>query len=262
MKTIITASIASLFFSSIAAAFTIGTQNLYHYTTQYPERFANMDKEVAGPGVPQIICFQEAARWTSKDALYDHFINLTKYQGVYQSTNQLGVMNDGIALVSALPGAHFASAELPATKIFSRQFINSGVFQTEVGAIFVLNVHLSPFAENQDRRLIQAQFILDYIKQNSGGYPTLILGDLNDRYDSVVLKVFKDAGFFDVANGQGFTFNPDTNPLVKDSDKKFGPSRLDYILFQPARLKVKSTRLMFQENWVSDHYGFRAELGL
>ncbi|WP_413287957.1 endonuclease/exonuclease/phosphatase family protein [Bdellovibrio sp. HCB337] len=245
---------------SMAQAFSIGTQNLYHYRTAYETRVEHLYKEHAKGDFPEILGVQEAARWSLSENIFDELIRLTNYRGIYQNTNEFGVMNEGLALVAGVPGRNLESRELPATKMFSRQYMNAGVFLTDSGEIMVINVHFSPFAEMRQNRVVQAKFVMKFIAEKSEGLPVVIVGDLNDSYDSSVLQVFRDAGFADALDGKEYTYNPDTNPLVKD--KQYGPSRLDYILYQPARLKVEKANLIFQENWVSDHYGLGAVFSL
>lgn len=244
----------------VAGAFSVGTQNLYHYNTRLSERMEHLQREVQIDGVPDIIGFQEAARWTLSLSLYDRFVDLTTFGGIYKKTNEFLVMSDGISLLSRLRGTHFESHWLPKTKKFSRQAMTAGRFHTESGEVLVVNTHFSPFPENQWRRKAQAKFVLQYIAQQSigpsVGVPVVIVGDLNDSYDSSVLDLFKQAGFEDVLDGQHSTYDPASNPLVTDA--QYGASRLDYILYQPARLKVESAGYIFKENWVSDHYGLSA----
>lgn len=251
-------SFSIVFFSGIqmAIAFSVSTQNLYHYNKLYEERRAHLISEIREEGVTEIIGFQEAARWAGKENLYDVFLQETAYAGIYKKTNSFGVMHDAIALVSKWPTKELKSFELPKTKTFSRQFINIGIFQTTEGDIIVVNAHLSPFQENSWRRLAQAAFILDQIKKYPN-LPVVILGDLNDTYESETLKVFRDAGYRDVLDGKQATYVPGENPLV--TDDRFGASRLDYILYQPKQLTVKSAQIIFKKNWVSDHYGVAAE---
>lgn len=244
----------------MAQAFSVGTQNLYHYRTAYETRVEHLRNEFAKGDFPEILGVQEAARWSLSENIFDELIHLTNYKGVYQNTNEFGVMNEGLALVAGLPARNLESRELPATKMFSRQYMNAGIFMTDAGEVMVINVHFSPFAEMRKNRGVQAKFVMDYIAKKSEGLPVIIIGDFNDSFDSPVLQSFKDAGFADVLDGKEFTYNPDTNPLV--TDKQYGPSRLDYILYQPARLKVDQAGLIFHDNWVSDHYGLGAHFSL
>ncbi|MBS1971055.1 MAG: hypothetical protein JSU04_12145 [Bdellovibrionales bacterium] len=241
----------------MAQAFSVGTQNLYHYRTAYPTRLEHLRAEVATGTLPQILGVQEAARWSLSENIFDELTRLTGYKGIYQNTNEFGVMNEGLALIGGLPGRNFESFELPATKMFSRQYMNMGIFQTDSGEVMVVNVHFSPFSEARPNRLIQAKFVLYMIAKKSEGLPVVIIGDCNDSYDSETLKIFRDVGYTDALDGKEFTYNPDTNPLV--TDKKYGPTRLDYILYQPAQLKVNKAGLIFHDNWISDHYGLSAE---
>ncbi|HXH29668.1 MAG TPA: endonuclease/exonuclease/phosphatase family protein [Bacteriovoracaceae bacterium] len=258
MKWKLTLAFFSFLVMNMVHSFTIGSQNLYHYNTRLPERLLHLRQEVGNGDIPQIIGFQEAARWRGKMSLYDSFIGLTGYQGIYQNTNEYLLMNEGMALASNLPSKKVWSVELPETEMFSRQFINAGIYYVDGNKeILVINVHLSPFEKNQWRRIAQVKFLLEII-QRYNELPVVVIGDLNDQYGSEVLGLLRASGLVDVLDGQEATYDPDSNPLV--TDQRFGPSRLDYILIQPEKLEVVKAELMFKENWVSDHYGLKAKL--
>lgn len=241
---------------NVLASFKVGTLNLYHYQTRFDERLNHLQEEIKSKGVPDIVGFQEAALWAGDTTLFQEFVRLTLFKGIYEDTNNFGIMNDGIALVSKLPMSNLNSFKLPATKMFSRQSINVGVFSTSIGEIVVVNAHLSPFSEGAPRRIEQSRFILSVLKQYPD-LPVIILGDLNDSYGSSSMQILRDAGFVDVLNGQQATYDPNNNPLV--TDKRWGPERLDYILYKPTQLKVIKAELTHTTNWVSDHYGLQAE---
>lgn len=247
--------LAASLISFAAQAFTVGTQNLYHYRTRFDERVAHLQTEYRTVGSPDIMGFQEAARWVGQRDLFDDFVALTGFRGIYESTNRLGVMNDGIALVSRLPASGLQSASLPATESFSRQSINFGIFTTDAGSILIVNAHLSPNGDNGWRRVEQNKFILSVLARYPKT-PAVLVGDFNDAYTSPSLKILRDAGFTDVMNGMNATYDPDHNPLVTDT--RWGASRLDYILYRPSQLRVLDAGLIHTKNWVSDHYGLRA----
>ena len=237
-------------------AFSVGTQNLYHYNTRLDERVEHMRAELAKSDFPEIMGFQEAARWRSGAGLIDRFIDWTGWSGIYQVTNRLFIMNDGVALYSRFSSRDLKAAELPATKTFSRQFLLSGVFSTEIGDVAVVSLHFSPFSEGSEARVQQAQFTLRHIAENLRGLPVVIVGDLNDQYDKESLKVLRQAGFQDIWDGQGSTYVPGENPLITSNE--FPASRLDFILYKPSELRFVGGRFLFKENWVSDHYGLMA----
>ena len=240
-----------------AMAFTIGTQNLYHYTTRLSERIQHMKDDLKVTPPPDIVGFQEAARWVHREHLFDTFTGATGYTGVYKNTNDYVILNDGVGLVSHLNSQFLDSVDLPNTKAFSNQAFNVGIFITAEGdKVVVINAHLSPSAEGEPRRYAQIQFILQYVERFKS-FPIVIMGDLNAPYDARSNQLLVSAGYVDVLGGQGATYVPGENPLVDDN--RFGPTRLDYIFYQPAKLRVKSADLMFRQNWVSDHYGLRAE---
>lgn len=252
----ISLSLILLTMSQLANAFTVGTQNLYHWNTRMEERQEHLTREFNAGEMPEILGFQEAARWVGKVTLFDHFMQMSGYKGIYTSTNNWGVMNEAVALVSKLPSENLIELKLPKTQVHSRQSMNAGVFTTEHGKVMVINVHFSPFSKNLHRRIAQSKFVLEYAAKHSH-LPIVIVGDLNDAYDSEVLKLFKDAGFEDVLSGEQPTYDPFNNPLVKET--KWGASRLDYVLYQPAKLELEAASLMCKDNWVSDHYGIKAQ---
>ena len=248
--------LGSLTMSGVANAFSVGTQNLYHYKTRLEERKTHLAQEIAGTSFPEIVGFQEAARWVGTEHLFDSFVRLTHYTGIYKSTNNFLVMNDGVALVSKLPARNLRSLSLPNTKPFSNQAINIGFFTTSSGEeVAVINAHLIPSSDGRTRRISQVEFILSEAAKID--LPLVIMGDLNDGFRAESTQKFIQAGFKEVMSGEGATYVPDENPLV--TDHRFGPSRLDYIFYRPEKLKVVSAGLMFTRNWVSDHYGLRAE---
>lgn len=246
--------------ASTAWGFSVGTLNLYHYASRLEERRTNLENELRVRGFPDIMGFQEAARWIGVEMPFDTFVRFTGFDGIHEVTNRFGVMKEGIALVSRFPAHRLWSTHLPDTRMLSRQAINVGLFSLpEGGRVIVVNVHLSPFPEGTWRRVEQVVFMLDHLRPYAS-LPVVIMGDMNDHYNSEALRVLRKAGFVDVRDGQGASFDPTTNPLISDSPHP--PSRLDYILYQPARLKLIRTDWMCRENWVSDHYGLKAEFRL
>ncbi len=240
-----------------ARGFSVGTQNLYFHNSRLDERKANLQNELQSEGAPDIFGFQESAKWRLRQHLYDLFMKLSGFEGIYKNTGEFGVMNNGIALVSRLESRQLAAIKLPREKLMANQFLTSGIFKTQDGReVLVLNTHLSPQLKGKISRVEQARFILSYLKKFSA-IPAIVVGDLNDSYGSETLKIFLKNGFADVLGGEGATYDPATNPLITDS--QFGPSRLDYILYQPGRLVPVNPRLIFKGNWVSDHYGIKTD---
>lgn len=239
----------------MAQAFTVGTINLWHYTTDHSNRSAALKREFSEYGLPEILSSQEAARWNGQPALYDEMMALTGYKGFYQNTNEFGLMNEGLALDGGFPGRNFESLELPGTNAFSRQYMVAGIFETEIGPVGVISTHFSPMGNNSNQHL-QAQFIMKYIKTKLSHVPVIVLGDLNQYPSSRTLQVFKDEGFTDSLDWKEKTYVPKENPY---NDSKYGAERLDYVLYRPSQLKLVSSSLMFNKNIISDHYGIKAE---
>lgn len=237
-------------------SFSVGTLNLYHYTERLSERKANLDTELRVRGTPDIMGFQEAARWRGFEMPFDYFVRQTGFQGIYEATNRFGVVTEGLALASRFKALHLESVRLPDTRTFSNQAVNFGVYAVSGGQVLVVNTHLSPYSQAPWRRVEQAHFILEQLRRFPP-LPVVIVGDINDTYDSETLYVFRKAGFVDIAEGRGATYDPTTNPLL--AGKPYGPVRLDYILYQPDRLRLIRFDWMCRENWVSDHYGLKAE---
>lgn len=241
---------SSVLMSAPSWGFSVGTLNLWHYMDDYDRRVANLEKEIAEEGVPQILSLQEAARWGNQ-SIYDELIQRLNYKGFYQNTNEFAVMNEGLALDGGLPGRDFVSLELPATRMFSRQYMISGIFTTEIGEVAVVSTHFSP--KGRDSRVEQAKFIVNHIQKFK--VPVIIMGDINDLPETKVLQVFRDAGFTDTLNWKEDTYVPGENPYNNSE----APERLDYILYRASELKLVSSSLMFNKNIVSDHYGVKAE---
>lgn len=230
----------------------VGTQNLFHHNNQMTKRLEHFRK--SQNEIAEIMGLQEAAQWKTTPTLYDAFSQLPHFNGLRQITNSLGIMTEGIALLSSLDSRNLKSLELPNTALFSRQFLISGYFGKD--EVFVINLHLSPFPQNRFRRMDQVQFVLRFLENENPGVPTIIIGDLNDSYDSEPILLLRNQGFQDVFEGKEVTFDPGRNPLI--TEKKLSPSQLDYILYRPRELKLREASIIFKENWISDHYGIKA----
>lgn len=249
--------ISILFIPATGLAFTVGTLNLYHYPDRLAERRANLETEIRTRGMPDIVGLQEAARWRTTAMPIDYFLQLTGFQGIYEATNRFGIVTEGIALMSRIKALHLESVRLPETRTFSRQAINIGIYPVEAGGrVLVVNVHLSPYSQAPWRRVEQIHFILNELRRFPP-HPVIILGDFNDHYDSEAMFMLRKAGFVDIGNGEGATYDPTINPFL--TDKSTPPVRLDYIFYQPSRLQLLRADWLCRENWVSDHFGLKAE---
>src|SRR5688572_1657961 len=85
-----------------AGKVSIGTQNLYHWMTDYEARVSRMRTEIQS-GIPEIMGFQEAARWSDGESMYDEFLMLSKYNDDhYQVTNNFGFMREAVSMASKI----------------------------------------------------------------------------------------------------------------------------------------------------------------
>jgi endonuclease/exonuclease/phosphatase family metal-dependent hydrolase len=240
-------------------AFTVGTSNLWHYRKDFQARAERMCEQIS-QGVPDVMGFQEAARWRGHENLIDIFIESTQYSGVYKKTNDFLIMKEGLSLVSRYPSRNLGSQRFSGDVFYSRQYFNFGEFSTPEGWVRVINVHLSPFARGAERRVKQVQSLLEFIKTQDSKIPTIIVGDFNDVYDSLVLKKIRSEGYVDVMNGDGATWDCTTNPYTKKNG--CSEQRLDYILYKSEQLKLNSAGFYFKDYIISDHYGLQADFSI
>jgi len=238
-----------------AQALTVGTQNLYHWMTDFDSRTKAIDQELT-IGIPEIIGLQEAALRRSGPNLYQEFLQKTGYTGQHKVTNNFVTIKEGIALASKNPGFECVEEELPATRPASRQWFQSCKYHVADGAALVLNAHTSPGPWAVKTRTKQMKTICDFISAQDSRYPVIVVGDLNDVYASVSFDCLKNLGFVDVMNGEGSTYVHKENRFVKYKRN----ARLDYIFYRPSEFELISADFMFKENLVSDHYGLKAEL--
>jgi endonuclease/exonuclease/phosphatase family metal-dependent hydrolase len=220
----------------------------------YDARVGRMNVEIAA-GIPEIIGFQEAAEWSNGQSLFNEFLKITAYSKHHRVTNSMGVMREGIGFGSKNPGENCTDLELPATSANSRQWINICEFPTTLGRIKVVNVHTSPGPWAVSHRTEQIQFIADHLTTLNSAVPIIIVGDFNDEYASVSFEALKKLGYVDVLNGEGVTYDSTQNPYAQYKRT----ARLDYIFYHPQQLKLVTAGFMFKENFISDHWGLKAE---
>lgn len=240
-----------------AQSFTVGTQNLYHWMKDYDNRVNKMKEEIK-LGVPDIMAFQEAAEWKSGKSMFNEFNKIANYSRHYRVTNSFGVMQEGIGFGSKVPGQNCQDFELPATTFNSRQWINICEFPTAIGPVKVINAHTTPGPWATSNRTQQMQFMVDYLVKTGPKMPVLVVGDLNDEYDTESFQSLKKLGFVDIMNGQGPTYDSVNNPYATYSRV----ARLDYIFYHPGQLSLVRAGFMFKKNLISDHYGLKAEFAL
>lgn len=240
-----------------AQSVTLGTQNLYHWMKDYDQRLAKMKLEIS-EGIPEVIGFQEAAKWTNGKSLFNEFIQTTGYSAHHKVTNAMVVMHEGIGFASKLPATACADYELPATSFNSRQWINVCEFNVAFGPLIVINAHTSPGPWAVEKRTAQMDFILKTMKVQKPGVPIVIMGDLNDIYETVSFEGLKKLGYVDVLKGEGATYDSVANPYAQYSRT----ARLDYIFYHPDQLQLVDAGFMFKKNIVSDHWGLKATFTL
>jgi hypothetical protein len=85
---------------AFAGRISVGTLNLWHYDKDYPARLDRLERQVRGPGTPEVMGFQEAFKYMNGDSLFEAFVKVTGFNREYRATNRLGVMNDGIGVAS------------------------------------------------------------------------------------------------------------------------------------------------------------------
>jgi len=239
--------------SCAGASFRIGTQNLWHYPKNYKERLEGL-KEGLGEGLPAIMGFQEAWRYSGNLSLFDEFVRRTGYQSYFARTSNWLVMQEGDALASKFPIEAIKTVGLPHTQALIKRTVIQSVIKTPVGRVHVLVTHLNPFEKARDIRADQIDFIAKLIGSLPANEAVILMGDMNDGLASGIFKPLLQLGFKSAGDGKISTYDP-ANPYSSYPE----PSAIDHIFYRPAQLELGGVGLMFVEKPISDHYGLWAD---
>lgn len=236
------------------ACFSIGTLNLWHYRDDYSVRATRIVD--AASGFPQIMAFQEAAQWETGESLYEEFLKASGYQGFFSKTNQKKDYFEGLALASEFSFLESREVELPGSSRIARRRMIVGKYEIQGKTLWVLNVHFMPFPLMESVRKDQGLFVASYIRKHRLEN-AIVLGDFNTGPES---KAFRNIGWSGLTAKvplSGVSYSAD-NPYNRWGASK----RLDHIVFNPKRLRLKSWDYFMNREPVSDHYGVRAEFCL
>lgn len=245
----------SLISTSSKASFTLSTQNLWHYTTDYETRLQNLN-DTFNSNKADIMSFQEAWKSLSGKSLYNEILKKESFETHYVRTNNTVVIREGLSTISTFPQDekkfHF---KLPHSKIFrSRTMLVTRIKLPSSREIYVANVHLSPFADGKNERSDQLKFILKTLKDDFSNLPIIITGDFNQEADPDFFTPLKKAGFSSSLTGL-CTYCGNENPYT-NADYV---SKLDYIFYQKDFFSLIDSRRIFINRPISDHYGVRAK---
>lgn len=237
--------------------FTIGTQNLLHYNDDYETRLDNYKNNIQG-FVPDIQCFQEAASWMNGKSLYKNFLKWTGYSYHFRKTNSALVMKEGLANTSKYELKEYRYLRLPHDRMFHKRTALLSTVVVEGVEIVVMNVHLSPHAENKYRRVDQIEYIKKMIEKDYYGKNIIILGDFNQDFEEDFFQPLYEIGFKNVLSAKTCTYCNGDNPYAG------GPyrSKLDYIFYRPSNLELNDSGLYNDKMPVSDHYGVWAKFSV
>jgi len=249
--------LSALVFSGTALTgdFTIATQNLWHYNNDYEIRESNLIASVQD-FAPDIVAFQEAAKWMSGEGLFDVFVEQTGYVSRFSETNNVFVMYEGVAIASKFPAGSATLIELPFSSTFGFRPMQILPVRTPDGEITILNVHLSPFADGRAGREAQIEFIAVYIEKKLVNKKIILLGDFNQEDEGGLFDRLKKIGFSDVPVKDACTYCHGDNPYAEGNYR----SHLDHLFFRSTDFVLKAQGRLFEKRPVSDHYGVWAEL--
>lgn len=188
----------------------------------------------------------------------------------------------GNALVSRFPILEHSVHELPGGERSDQtRSVLHAVVEAPFGPVNVFVTHLNWKLHEGHLRLQQIRFITDLVMQRCptkvGGYPPILMGDLNAEPGSDEIRwlyghktiddasvYFADAWRYE-GQGPGYTFDP-KNPYAAQVHEP--PRRIDYVFVRGpdgrGRGKPSGTRLCFCEPtagvWPTDHFGVVTDL--
>ena len=247
--------------ATFALNFSVSTQNLWHYTTNYDERLDSLSKNIDFEKA-DIMSFQEAWTSFSGKSLYSEYVSDPSLSINFLKTNNTIVIKEGLSIASKFEhvGERFAFKLPHSKRFFGKRMMQVSTLKIPQGPeVYIINVHFSPFGDKKNERIDQLNFVIDKIQNTFNDRPVIITGDFNQDEDQDFFSPLKAIGFRSSATKAevGCTFC-ETNIYT---DEPFN-SKLDYIFYQSDIFKVESVRKIFVENPISDHYGMRAELSL
>lgn len=134
----------------------------------------------------------------------------------------------------------------------------------------LFNTHLSWRTPETDIRQAQAEELLNYVSDKSGGEAVAVMGDFNAVPESPEVNMMIRQGGFEDAyasrhSDSGWTWN-NRNPYAASSSVKMPDRRIDYIFYRPGKkllTKLEAADLVFTEAnpenvYPSDHFGILA----
>ncbi|OFZ20926.1 MAG: hypothetical protein A2202_02025 [Bdellovibrionales bacterium RIFOXYA1_FULL_36_14] len=239
--------------SACGQSLKIATINLWHYPNEFSKRLNSFLLEDHNFNI-DIYAFQEA--WTiGNKSIYKMFLKKKGYYDCYFRTNRFPFFEEGLAVVSKYPIINCQSYELPMLRSTKRRKIIIAEVLTNLGKIIIVNVHLSPFENNHNERVAQIQNVADRVADLVSREKTIIVGDFNEPYSNTFFQELFDLGFINVIDENTCTYCKN-NPY---SDKLYDSS-LDNIFYNNTKFKLKASKIIFDHNAVSDHYGLFLEV--
>jgi endonuclease/exonuclease/phosphatase family metal-dependent hydrolase len=245
------------------------TLNLRHDSSRWPERAPLIVDELAREA-PDVIALQEVALSIKQahflvDQLHarlpqsQYWVHVAKKQGWWPNPKE------GIGFLSGLPVIEHKRLKLPGGERVAQRIRVE--FQGQPLDIVNTHLHHRPH-DRETTRLPQAKHLLKWMFDNAPPDRRWILvGDLNATPDSSTIAKIAErlTSAYAAVHGTEPDFTAPT-PLVAVSS---GPKTIDYIFFDPARLRVEEVRLIGTQPhpddptlYASDHFGLVATLSI
>lgn len=236
-----------------AEEISVGTLNLWHYTTDYDKRLNNLFHKKSQ--LPQFLGVQEAWNYRLKANFYRQLKKAGGYSGKIKLTNRWGVMEEGLAVLGPHKPKIFKSYELPYSKKTAKRYATYGEFSWKNKSFGIINIHLTPGWDFTYKRLSQVKYIAEKIIPKLPKIPLIILGDFNTENIGTVLLPLIRLGFRSARPWDECTYCG-ANPYNTKNEY----SKYDLILFKEADFSLKASSLIYDKSPISDHYGVKANL--
>lgn len=214
---------------------------------------------------PDFVAFQEVTENGIIGNRAEAVADAVGYEWTWEQTHNLGVLEEGIAILTPWPYSGRADTELPHEELFGllKRKVLGIVAETPHGDVPFFCSHMT-VANDPDDKADQAHAAYDFIHLQADGAPGFFAGDLNAQPDSDAMRFLRGeiehegaAGDFVDSwmeiNGDdpGYTFSS-TDP----------EKRIDYIYRVPGsekRFSALSCERVFEEPvdglYASDHIG-------
>jgi maltose 6'-phosphate phosphatase len=177
----------------------------------------------------------------------------------YKFGNQaFGLYDEGLAILSKTKLTnknHFFISKTIDYNNWNTRIIVSAKTMIEDEEIVFTSAHLG-WSDGVEVFEDQVDILMDNLNSNE---VNIIGGDYNISPGSKEYNHFVSKGYIDLFfNNEKEYYNIPTH--ISDIDQKDGSSRIDYVMSNKD-VEVKSRKILFTNNLVSDHYGILIEIG-